>query len=185
LCPATILFPQASDARHKFGSTPSLTFIFDQIVDDDLPLFLQTITDQAFRCLRRVSIYWAYGADLTVGLDLLVGCKSLRSLEIYTGNEPLTKEQQRQHEPILKCFRLETFAVKSTSNPSGDAVVSSNGTSDSFELWKRMETECDEWWSGLRELIISNKERTTRQQRRVEKPRQAKVRVERPSFVID
>jgi hypothetical protein len=117
------------------------TFMFDQIVESDLPIFLQNIRDRSLRCLRRVSIYWAYGADLRVGLDLLVGCESLRSLEIDTRNKPLTKKQQRQHEPILKCFRLETFSIKSTSNPSVDAVVSSNGTSASYELWKRMKTE--------------------------------------------
>jgi hypothetical protein len=161
-------------------------FNFDQIAENDLPLFLQNIGDLAFGCLRRVSIYWAQHANLTLGLDLLLGCRSLRSLEIDTGKTQLIRRQQQQHELILKCFRLTAFGIK-TSRPLVDTVVPSDGTpaSVSSVLDQRMRKECEEWCLGLQNLITSNEERTTKQQQRVEKSRQVKVCAKRQSFIID
>ena len=124
--------------------------------------------DQAFCALRRVTIYWAQQTNLTTGLDLLLGCKALRSLEIRTSEKALTKRQQIQHEPILKCFRLEAFGI----NPPVDTVVSSNG-------------KYEAWLFGLRNLITSGEKRTTAQQKRVENLAKLRYVAEWSIFIID
>ncbi|KAB5513050.1 hypothetical protein GE09DRAFT_638894 [Coniochaeta sp. 2T2.1] len=125
------------------------TFMFDLNPGDSLPLFLQNLRDSTFLHLRRVQVRCSSDVSLTHGLDLLLGCKSLKSLEIATSGGPLTKTHQR----VLKGFRLEHFKVE-----TGDVEV------------KR-----GEWLQDLPNLITSAEERTSWQQRRVATSRQSKL----------
>jgi hypothetical protein len=58
------------------------TFKFSSEIND-LPLFLSRLSGQGYKAISRVMTCWIRGTgDFTPSLDLLLGCKSLTSLEI-------------------------------------------------------------------------------------------------------
>ncbi|KAK3305075.1 uncharacterized protein B0T15DRAFT_531251 [Chaetomium strumarium] len=123
------------------------TFCFDQDPYNSLPLFLQNLQESTFLSLRRVQIRCSDTDNLIHGLDLLVGCVSLESLEIVTFRWPIAK----YHKSVLECFRLKSFRVGHIEHKRG------------------------EWLQGLPDLIMSDMNRTTNQRQRVEMSRQAKL----------
>jgi 23S rRNA U2552 (ribose-2'-O)-methylase RlmE/FtsJ len=122
------------------------TFLFDQNACNSLPLFLQNLQESTFHSLRRVQIH-SDTDNLTHGLDLLVGCVSLESLEIVTFRWPIAK----YHKSVLECFRLKSFRVSHIEHKRG------------------------RWLQGSSDLIMSDMNRKTNQRQRVEISRQAKV----------
>lgn len=135
---------------HVFYSEKTLLFP-DSDDSLGLGLFLQNLRDDSFGCLRQVTWSWVHCIKgLEIGLDLLLGCKSLRSLRICGCNvERLFTEPIQL---LLEGFRLEKFDI-----------VDSAGTFRAA------------WYPLLRELITSKKERTRRQVQQVNTTRQTKV----------
>jgi hypothetical protein len=97
-------------AQILFGEN---AFHFGDPSDDDLPLFLSNLRATTFQIIRKVRLSWvggSYARDLTHGIDLLSGCKPLRSLEINNSRR-ITKK----YHPIPKRFRLESFKCSETT----------------------------------------------------------------------
>ena len=84
------------------------TLCVDHDPHNGLRLFLQDLRDATFHILRRVEVLYSSGENLTHGLNLLLGCRSLQSLKIATRSDPLSKIHQR----VLRCYHLKNFEVE-------------------------------------------------------------------------
>ena len=85
------------------------TFFFEVDSYNTFPLFLVRLRPSTLSKIRSVLVRNGYLGNLSLGLDLLLHCEDLSSLEI-TG-----KIVPPPYMPILRCFRLKNFAIEGRS----------------------------------------------------------------------
>ncbi len=102
-------FRRLSDCTTDLVYGVGAPFVFSKNAGDTLPLFLLSLRRETAGKIKAVRIKNPGGDALDVGLDLLLKCKSLKSLQIE--GSPLVPKLY----PSLRCLRLEVFEIP-TSN---------------------------------------------------------------------